>query len=249
MENADQAPTTRRGAVAGGTKVNVGKAERVASAIGGGALALYGLRRRDLPGAALAVIGGILAYRGTSGHCPVYGALDMSTADEGASWLTQQHGPAAVLDASRAVKIERSIRIDAAPDALYRFWRDFENLPQVMRHIESVQVLDARRSRWRAKAPAGQTIEWDAVVHNEIPGQLIAWKSVEGATVPNAGSVHFTPAADGGTVVKVVLEYQPPAGRMGQLFAQVFGREPELQVREDLGRFKRYAESGELAAR
>jgi uncharacterized membrane protein len=227
---------------------NISEAERWVSLIGGSLLALYGLRRRDVPGVAVAAVGAALVHRGTTGHCMVYGALGIDTAHgSGGQYLEQKHGPAAVLDASKAVKVERSVTIDHPPADLYRFWRNFENLPAIMRHLESVTVLDEGRSRWRAKAPAGQSVEWEAEIINEIPGELIAWKSVHDATVPNAGSVHFRPAPGGrGTELKVVLEYQPPAGKLGSMVAKLFGEEPDKQVREDLRRFKQMVEAGEV---
>ena len=228
---------------------NVAGGERVASVVGGAALALYGARRKDLPGALLALLGGALVRRGATGYCDVYDALGVSTADgNGAVSLQRQHGEKAVLDATRAIKIERTVTIGRPVDELYRFWRSFENLPRVMDHLESVTVLDDRRSHWVAKAPAGTTVEWDAEIHNEVPNELIAWRSVHEASVPNAGSVHFRPAPAGrGTEVKVVLEYEPRAGKLGALVAKLFGEEPDVQVREDLRRFKMMMETGEAA--
>ena len=229
-----------------GGATNVGSMERAASVIGGGALALYGAKRKDLGGALLALVGAALVQRGATGHCPVYRQLGMDTSSAGGLRLRKQHGPSAVLDASKAVKVECAVTIARPADELYRYWRNFENLPRVMKHLESVTVLDATRSRWKAKAPAGTSVEWEAVVHNEIPNELIAWKSVDEATVPNAGSVHFREAPDGrGTEVEVILEYQPPAGEAGRVVAKLFGEEPEQQVREDLRRFKAVMESGE----
>jgi uncharacterized membrane protein len=116
-----------------------------------------------------------------------------------------------------------------------------------MEHLESVEVLDERRSRWRAKGPAGRHVEWEAVIHNEVPNELIAWKSTEDADVPNAGSVRFREVPGGrGTEVRVLLEYEPPAGRVGVAVARLFGEEPGIQVREDLRRFKQLVETGEL---
>jgi uncharacterized membrane protein len=160
----------------------------------------------------------------------------------------QQHGPAAVLDASLGRKIERAVTVyGRSRDELYAFWRDFTNLPRIMEHLESVEVLDDRRSRWTVKGPAGRSVHWDAVIHNEIPGELIAWKSAEDADVPNAGSVHFTDAPGGrGTEVRVVIEYDPPAGKLGVAVARLFGEEPGVQVREDLRRFKQLVETGEM---
>lgn len=228
--------------------VNVAQPERVASAVGGAALALYGLRRRDMGGAALALIGAALVHRGATGHCMVYEAMGLDTA-HGSTGLRKQHGRGAVLDASRAIRVEHAVIVNRPAPELFRFWRNFENLPRVMTHLESVEVLSDTRSRWRAKAPAGQHVEWEAVVHNEVPDQLIGWKSINEATVPNAGSVHFRPVGGDATEVRVILEYQPPAGRLGQLVGRLFGEEPAQQVREDLRRFKATMESGAALAK
>ena len=225
---------------------NVGSIERAASLVGGGLLAFYGTKRKDLGGALLALVGAALVQRGATGHCPVYEGLGIDTTSEGGLGLTKQHGEAAVLDASQAIKVERAVTIQQPAADLYRFWRNFENLPRIMHHLESVTVLDGTRSRWKAKAPAGTSVEWDAVIHNEIPNQLIAWKSVDEATVPNAGSVHFNELPGGrGTEVKVILEYDAPAGKLGRAVAKLLGEEPDQQVREDLRRFKAVMESGE----
>jgi uncharacterized membrane protein len=138
--------------------------------------------------------------------------------------------------------------IDRRADELYAFWRDFENLPRFMEHLESVTVLTPQRSRWTARGPAGTRVSWEAEIHNEIPDQLIAWRSLPGADAPNAGSVHFTPLAGGAsTEVRVVLSYEPPAGRLGAAVAKLFGEEPHQQVDEDLRRFKQVMESREIA--
>ncbi|TMC89174.1 MAG: SRPBCC family protein, partial [Chloroflexi bacterium] len=129
----------------------------------------------------------------------------------------------------------------------YRFWRNFENLPRFMEHLKSVTVIDNKHSHWVARAPAGTSVEWDAEIINERENELIAWRSVGDATIGNAGSVHFTPAPGGrGTEVKVVLEYDPPAGRAGVIMARLFGEEPDQQVREDLRHFKEIMEAGEI---
>ena len=226
---------------------NVGELERAVSIASAGALAYYGYRRRGLTGLALATVGGVLLQRGLTGRCPVYGALGVHTADRGVR-LEKQHGDAAVLDASEARRIEHSVTIDRPRAEIYRFWRNFENLPRIMGHLESVTVTSAERSHWKAKAPAGLSVEWDAVIINEIENELIAWKSVDDAEIANAGSVHFKDDAIGrGTVVRVVLEYEPPAGELGAAVATLLGEEPDVQVREDLHRFEQMLEAGELA--
>jgi uncharacterized membrane protein len=145
------------------------------------------------------------------------------------------------------IRVERSVTINRSPVELYQFWRNFENLPRVMSHLESVQVLDRNLSHWTAKAPAGTTAEWDAQIINEKENELIAWRSLEGATIQHAGSVQFKQAA-GGTVVKVEVNYSAPAGTVGVTIAKLFGEEPELQITEDLRHFKQSMEAGEIAS-
>lgn len=223
---------------------NVGSLERVTSVVGGGLLAAYGLRRGGAAGGALALAGAALVGRGATGRCALYHALGINTDREsGPDWLVQQHGPEAVLDASTAERVERSITINRPREELYAFWRDFENLPRVMRNVTSVEVLDRRRTRWRARGPAGSELKWEARLYNDIPGELIAWKTLLGADVPNAGSVRFADAPDGrGTTLYVTLEYAPPTGALGAAVARIFGEDPGEQIAEDLQRFKQHME-------
>ena len=157
--------------------------------------------------------------------------------------------PVASVGRGQGVKVEKSVTIDRPAHELYAFWRDFENLPRFMEHLESVTVIDARRSHWVAKAPAGQRVEWDAEIHNEIPDELIAWRSLPGSEIANAGSVHFESLGDGATDVRVVLSYEPPAGRVGDAVARLFGEAPSQQVEDDLRRFKQVMEAGEVPVR
>jgi uncharacterized membrane protein len=130
---------------------------------------------------------------------------------------------------------------------VYRFWRNFENLPRFMDHLEAVTVIDENRSHWVAKGPAGTRVEWDAVIHNEIDDELIAWRSLPGSEINNAGSVHFTPSTDGtATEVRVVLSYEAPAGKVGVAVAKLLGEEPSKQVADDLRRLKQVMDSGEV---
>ena len=148
---------------------------------------------------------------------------------------------------SRGIHLEHSVTINKSPEELYRYWRDFNNLPRIMDHLESVTVQDEKRSHWVAKAPAGYKVEWDAEIINDEPNKLIAWRSLAEATVPNSGSVRFIAApGDRGTEIHVVLDYLPPAGRIGWLIARLFGQEPKQQVQEDLRRFKQFMETGEV---
>ena len=145
------------------------------------------------------------------------------------------------------IKVNKSITINRTPEELYGFWRELENLPRFMAHLESIQQLDGTHSRWKVKAPAGLTVEWEAEIIADRPGELIAWRSLEGADVRNAGTVQFLRAPGGrGTEVRVELHYQPPAGRVGSVIAKLFGREPSQQVEGDLRRLKQVMETGEV---
>jgi uncharacterized membrane protein len=147
----------------------------------------------------------------------------------------------------RGVHVTRSITVNRSPEEIYTFWRNFENLPRFMDHLESVRVLGERRSHWKAKAPAGTSVEWDAEILDDVPSQLISWRSTENADVPNAGSVHFVPAPGGrGTEVHVELQYNPPGGAVGAAVAKLFGEEPGQQIGGDLRRFKQVIETGEV---
>jgi uncharacterized membrane protein len=147
----------------------------------------------------------------------------------------------------RAIKVTKSITINRPAGNLYTYWHNFENLPQFMEHLQSVQVTGPGRSHWVAKAPAGMTVEWDAEITADRPPDSLSWRSIEGAQVPNWGTVRFEPAPAGrGTVVTVELEYQPPAGKLGATVAKLFGEEPAQQVQGDLRRFKQVMETGEV---
>lgn len=220
------------------SQINVGETERIVSGIGGGLLTAYGLTRGDLLGVGIALLGGSLVYRSATGHCSVYGAAGINTAAK--ENMTS-------VKASSSVRVDEALTINAPVEEIYNFWRNFENLPQFMYHLESVTKLDEMRSHWKAKAPLGMTVEWDAEIISEIPNELISWRSVEGADVSNAGSVRFLPSTGGrGTVVKVELRYEPPAGKLGAAVAWLTGEEPSVQIRDDLRRFKQLMETGEI---
>ena len=152
------------------------------------------------------------------------------------------------LAGGRGFRVERTMTINRTSDELYRVWRNFEHLPELMPHLQSLTKLDEKRSHWVAHGPAGVTVEWDAELVADEPGRLIAWRSIEGADVDNAGSVRFASApGDRGTEVKVRLSYAPPAGRLGDVVATIFGRGADRQIREDLRRFKQRMEAREAA--
>jgi uncharacterized membrane protein len=153
--------------------------------------------------------------------------------------LAPQHGD---------VLIGRSVTIDRPRQDLYAFWRDFTNLPQFMHSVYSVTVHDALHSHWVIEAPASKTVEWDSRITQDEPARLIAWESLQGASVRNSGRVEFFDSPDGrGTVVRVTLTYDPPAGAVGKMVAKLFQREPKIQARRDLRRFKQLMETGEVS--
>ena len=224
--------------------VNVAGVERWASALGGAALAAYGVKQmreaRGLAGAMIAAAGGALMARGGTGHCPMYAAAGFTTADGDSDTR-------AALGGGRGVTVDEVVTINAPAERLFAFWRNFAQLPAFMDHLVSVQQLDYRRSHWVAKAPAGRWVQWDAEIINEIPGELIGWRTLGGADVVSAGSVRFTRATGGrGTEVRVRLQYDPPAGKVGATVAWIMGHEPSRTIREDLRRFKQLMETGEV---
>jgi uncharacterized membrane protein len=143
--------------------------------------------------------------------------------------------------------VKKSITVNRSAEEVYGFWRDFQNLPRFMSHLEEVQVTGDRRSHWKAKAPAGKTVEWDAEITDDQPNRLIAWRSVGKADVDNSGSVRFVPApGERGTEIHVEMHYNPPAGRLGAVVAKLFGEGPDWQVADDLRAFKQVMEVGEV---
>jgi uncharacterized membrane protein len=206
---------------------NVSDTERWATLIGGGALVLFGLRQGSLRGALTALAGSGLIYRGVTAQTGIRDALGMD----------------------KSIKVEKSVTIiNKSPAELYQFWRNFENLPHFMKHIKHINVINDTRSHWIASAPMGTSVEWDAEIINDQENRLIAWTSVEGADIDNSGFVRFQQAPTGrGTEVKVVIEYNPPGGAIGDAIAKLFGEQPEQQIGDELRRFKMLMEAGEIA--
>jgi uncharacterized membrane protein len=143
------------------------------------------------------------------------------------------------------IHVEEAVTVSRPASEVFRFWRNFENLPRFMNHLRAVSQREAGISHWVARGPAGMNVEWDARIINEIDGRLIAWQSLEGSEVSTAGSINFreTPR---GTEVRVNLQYNPPAGKLGAAVARLLGEEPSVQIHEDLRRFKQLIETGEI---
>jgi len=161
--------------------------------------------------------------------------------------LTRKADEAGVA-AGRGFHVVRSVTVNRPAEELYRFWRDFQNVPRFMRHLERVEAPgDGKRSHWVAKGPAGVPIAWDAETTEDVPNERIGWRSLSGSVVASAGSVRFQPAPGGrGTWVTVDVRWEPPGGALGAGIAKLFGRDPERTVAEDLHRFKALVETGEL---
>jgi uncharacterized membrane protein len=206
--------------------VNVGHHERIASiALGSGLLAV-GLLRRSRIGWGLAATGAMLLYRGLRGFCAIYDLLgiDRATAEQG------RRG-------NLGVKVERAVSMDEPAEKIYRFWRDFRNLPTIMPNLESVTVHSDRRSHWVVKGPMGTTFEWDAEIINDKANELIAWQTV-GSSIKSAGSVRFEPIPGGSTMVRVCLQYSPPGGELAHMLTALLGEDPGARIEEDLTRLK-----------
>jgi uncharacterized membrane protein len=213
--------------------LNVGDAEHWISGMVGAALIGYGLGRGRHRGVLLPIGLGLVG-RAVAGR--------RNTA------RGERSRPAANLEAGEGTRLEQIVFIARPREELFQFWRRFDNLPRFMDNLQSVTVLDGRRSHWVAKGPLGARVEWDAEIHNEIPDELIAWRSLPGSDVDQAGSVHFMPGHGGGTEVRVVLRYAAKAGKIGEAIGHVLGDDPGQQIADDLRRFKQVMEAGEVPA-
>jgi uncharacterized membrane protein len=200
-----------------------------------GSWLLYsGLRHGKVTGLALAAAGGNILWRGLR---PSNHSLPLPTAPDGS------HEP---LPYGEGRKIHAEVTINRPPAELYRFWRDFENLPCFMDHLESVTKIDEHRSHWVAKGPLGAKISWDAEVIANRENELIGWRSMKGSEIHQAGSVRFEPVRRGRATRLIVSMQYNPSGLLTASAAKIFGRDPERQIHHDLKRFKRFAESADL---
>ncbi|MEU2347950.1 SRPBCC family protein [Modestobacter sp. NPDC049651] len=145
------------------------------------------------------------------------------------------------------MELTSTTTVTRPPEEVYAFWRRLDRLPTFMAHLDEVRTTDGRRTHWTASAPFGRSVEWDAETTEDVPGERIAWRSLDGAAVPNSGQVRFVPAPGGrGTEVYVLLSYEMPGGALGKAAATYFGEEPSQQLDDDLRRFKQVLETGEV---
>jgi len=245
---------------------NVGDRERSLSLAAGALLLVTSLGKlRRGQGLVQAAAGAGLIYRGLSGSCPLYNKLGVTTreadniaSDSNRTALQEGQGkklsrqPSADPEQYRSsgIHVQQSVTISKPAADCYVFWRDLELLPQFMHHLKSVTVTDQKRSHWVARAPLGFSVEWDAEIVNDVKDREISWRSVGSPGVDNSGSVHFldVPGRENMTEIRVVLDYIPPAGKLGSIIASLFGEEPNQTVKADLQRFQQLMETGEVAS-
>jgi uncharacterized membrane protein len=220
-----------------------GPAERWVAMLGGTALGVAGLRRGDWTGAVLAALGGGLFLAGAAG-VPLAGAARDAVREGGLGSV------AGLLPSpGREPTTTQSVVTIAAPaERLFRFWRNFGNLPKLMDHLEAVEIQSEKRSHWKARGPGGITLDWFSEIDKERENELISWHTLEGSRLPHRGTVMFRPAPGGrGTEVRLTLAYHLPGGEGGRAVARVLGSLPGQQAREALRRMKQLMEAGEIA--
>ena len=212
--------------------INVGNNERIFSAAAGAFLLSSGLGSlfsNPINGLVKTALGGMLLYRGASGHCPVYASM----------------GKTKGVSHTQAINIRTSLVVNKPKDEVYAFWRKLENLPLFMKHIASVTEIDAKHSHWEASIPGNiGKVKWNAEIVKEEPGHLIGWQSIPNSMINNAGKVTFNDALNGqGTELEVVISYHPPAGELGSGVAKLLNPVFEKIVRQDVMNFKEYIET------
>lgn len=226
---SDVIPSTPREGISEAT------VERVTCLVAGGLLIAAGFRRGPVLRTATLIAGGALILRAAKGHLGFARMVGAIPEEDGRfPW-------------QRQIFVRETVAITKPREEVYAFWRNFENLPKFMRHLEKVSVESERLSHWEARGPAGKRPRWDAEVTIDNPNELIAWRSLAGSDVENSGEVQFSDAPGGrGTIVRVQLAYLPPAGVLGAIVARLFGEEPHGQIRDDLRRLRSILETGEV---
>ena len=178
--------------------------------------------------------------RGLTGHSLLYQTFGVRTTSTGQGDATTS------VPYELGIRARANITIQRPRSQVYPFWRNLSHLPEFMKHLKSVEMLDAKRSRWVAEGPAGMCVEWAAEIINEVRDERIGWRSLKGSQVDSAGSVQFKDAGNGATQVMVDLQYNPPAGDVGAFVAKLFGRDPEPEIQADLIRLKHQLEHSEV---
>jgi uncharacterized membrane protein len=216
---------------------NVGEAEQWWSVLGGLALGWYGLRHRArLPRPlqwGLLSVGGLLMARGVTAHCALYRVLGLNS--RGETPPDDATGPS-------VAHLEHTVTVHRPVEEVYRFWRNVENWPQVMPHLESVTSAGRTRFHWSMKGPAGATVTWNAAITDDRPNRLIAWQSMTQSGGNHRGAIRFRSLASGDTDVCMSLDYHPSSGPVGIATGHALGDDPAHRVQEHLAEFKRLME-------
>ncbi|MDD5350507.1 MAG: SRPBCC family protein [Chthoniobacteraceae bacterium] len=217
---------------------NVGETERAFSLMGGLGLLLAGFAKRGYAGVAMGALGALLMHRGAAGHCALYQRFGISGAASSRPGVPDNIG----------VNLARSILIEKPAEELFAFWRHLPNIARLSSRVKEVALLDERHSHWIVQTPWGRRMEWNALLINEHPHELLAWESEPGAGLEHAGSIRFEREPHGlGTIVSVNLEYNPPGGLLGRLAMLLYAKGIRREIEHVLARFKSLMEKGELA--
>jgi uncharacterized membrane protein len=207
--------------------VNVGKTERVLSAIAG-SLLVWQITRKHKANTLLLLGGGYLLYRAVSGHCAAY-----STLRKGAR-----------PDHARNINVRASVVVSKPKEEVYAFWRQLSNLPKFMKHLDFVHEIDDKRSSWTAKIPGWpRSIGWEAEIVKEDEGSELSWQSLAGASIENAGKINFSDTPGKATRIDALISYRPPMGKMGEGISRLFNPLFRDMVRQDIMDFKYYMEN------
>ena len=201
-------------------------------------------RIMEKPAAQVALGAGAVLAAGAALYVATRGKSDTSDAliSDAPSWTLRDRP-----EGDKGALIGRSVTINLPRQEVYARWRDFTRFPEFMDNVRTVERIDAKTSRWTIEAPAGTSVELVTEITHDLPGERIAWRSIEGSQITTAGEALFSDAPPGrGTVVQLVMTYDPPAGTLGKLVAKLFQREPAIQARRDLRRFKQLLETGEV---
>lgn len=197
---------------------------RLAAGLAGGALTVYGGKRRGVLGSGISAVGvGMLARALTNSETRRLVGVDGDV---------------------KGINIEKTITIAAPVDEVFTYWSHPENFPEFMTHVREVREIDAGVYRWKVGGPAGLLIEWDATITKYDVNQTLAWKSVPGAIIWQQGITRFTSNPDGSTRIDVKMSYKPPAGLLGHEIAKLFGVDPKTEMDDDLMRMKTFIETG-----
>lgn len=221
------------------THRNMANWDRAISVGVGAGLVLHALSHRRWRTTA-GVAGALMVARGAAGYCPAYGATGVSS--------IRDDRPEHVLSGPGGRVLRAAVTIARDPRDVFAFWTAFENLPTFIRRLVRVERLADRRTRWTMRGPGGAPIVWEADIINEIEPEVLAWRSAPGWDVVSAGSVRFAPARNGGTEVRVAMQYENPGGSLGRAVGWLTNFVPAIELREDLRRLKQRLETGEVPA-